>query len=83
MVGAREGYNGVAATYFVGTQQDQYVFKLGCMIAQADRKAKVGRLKTLTKILTFHQGNKFAFSSLVSVMLIVEKELMNWATWFS
>jgi hypothetical protein len=31
----------------------------------------------------FHQGNKFALGSLVSVMLVVEKELMDWATWFS
>jgi hypothetical protein len=83
MAGTWERYHGVATTYFAGTQQDHYVFKLGCMIAQADRKAKVRRLETLTKILTFRQGNRFAFSSLVSMMLIVEKELMNWATWFS
>ncbi len=65
MAGAWEGYNGVITTYFVGTQQDHYVFKLGYLIAQANKKAKVERLKTLMEILTFCQGNKFALGSLI------------------
>jgi hypothetical protein len=83
MAGAWEGYNGVATTYFADTQQDHYVFKLGYLIAQANEKEKVERLETLMKILTFFQGNKFALSSLISMMLLVNKEPMNWATWFS
>jgi sorbitol-specific phosphotransferase system component IIA len=79
MAGAREGFNGVYATYFVGTQQDHYVFKLGHLIAQADGKVRAERLKTLTKILTFQQGNNFALGSLVSMMLVVEKESTDWA----
>ncbi len=31
----------------------------------------------------FHQGNKFALGSLVSMMLVVEKELMDQAACFS
>jgi hypothetical protein len=34
------------------------------------------------EILTFHQGNMFALSSLISMMLVVEKELVNWVAWF-
>ncbi len=44
------------------------------MIAQVDKKAIVGRLEALTEILTFHQGNRFALGSLVSMTLVVEKE---------
>jgi hypothetical protein len=83
MVGAWDRYSSVVATYFVGTQQDHYVLKSGYLIAQANKKAEVEKLKTLTEILMFHQGNKFALSSLVSMMLVVEKEPMDWATWFS
>jgi hypothetical protein len=82
LVGAQEGFNGVDATYFVGTHQDHYVFKLGYLIAQANGKVRAGRLKALTGILTFRQDNNFAPGSLVSMMLVVEKELANWATWF-
>ncbi len=53
------------------------------MITQVDGKARVERLEALTKILTFHQGNMFTPCSLVSVILTIEKELVNWATWFS
>jgi hypothetical protein len=31
----------------------------------------------------FHQGNKFALGSLVSMMLVIEKEPMDWVAWFS
>jgi hypothetical protein len=41
-------YNSVVATYFVGTQQYHYVFKLGYLIAQVDKKPKIKRLKSLT-----------------------------------
>jgi hypothetical protein len=80
---AWEGYNGVVATYFTRTQQNHYVFKLGYVIAQVDGNARVIRLETLMKILTFHQGNKFVPISLVSMMLVAEKEPVKWATWFS
>jgi hypothetical protein len=83
MARSREGYNNIVATYFGSTQQDHYVLKSGYLIAQIDRKAKVERLKTLTKNLKFCQGNRFAFGSLIFVMLVVEKEPMNRATWFS
>ncbi len=52
------------------------------MITQADGKARVGRLEALTDILMFCQGNRFTFGFLVFVMLVTEKEPMNWATWF-
>jgi hypothetical protein len=83
MARAQEGFNGVDATYFVSTHQDHYVIKLGYLIAQANGKVRLGRLKALTEILTFHQDNNFALGSLVSMMLVVKKELANWATWFS
>ncbi len=35
MVGV-QGYNGVVANYFIGTQQYHYVLKLGYVIARAD-----------------------------------------------
>ncbi len=73
----RQGYNGVAVNYFIGTRQDHYVFKLGYVIAQVDKKVKVVRLETLMEILTFGQGNMFALGFLVCAMLIVEKELVN------
>ncbi len=52
------------------------------MIAQVDEKEKIGVLEELTKILTFCQGNKFAHSSSILVMLVAEKEPMNWVAWF-
>jgi hypothetical protein len=77
MARARKGYNGVVATYFTKTQQDHYVFKSRYVIAQANGKARVGRLEALTKILTFCQGNRFVLCSLISMMLTTEKELIN------
>jgi len=53
------------------------------VIAQADEKAKVGRLETLIEILMFRQVNMFTPSSLVFVMLVAEKEPVNWVAWFS
>jgi hypothetical protein len=35
------------------------------------------------EIMSFIQGNKFAPSVLISMMLGAEKEEVNWATWFS
>jgi hypothetical protein len=55
---AKEGYNNVATTYFIGTQQDHYVLKLGYVITQANGHTRVGRLIALIKILTFCQGNQ-------------------------
>ncbi len=77
MAGAQKGYNGVVATYFTKTQRDHYDFKSRYVIAQANGKARVGRLEALTEILTFHQGNRFALCSLISVMLTTEKEPIN------
>jgi hypothetical protein len=65
MARAREGYNGVAATYFAGMQQENNVLKLGYVIAQANGKARVRRLEVLIEFLTLHQGNMFAHGSLV------------------
>jgi hypothetical protein len=53
------------------------------VIAQVDWKERVRRIETLMEILTFCQGNRFTLGSLVSVMLVVEKEPVNWASWFS
>ncbi len=52
------------------------------MIAQANEKAKVRRLETLIEILMFRQVNVFALGSLIFVMLVAEKELVNWVAWF-
>ncbi len=82
MTGAQKGYNGVVATYLTKTQQDHYVQKSRYVTAQANGKARVGRLETLTEILTFRQGNRFALCFLIYVMLTVEKEPINQATWF-
>jgi hypothetical protein len=47
------------------------------VIAQANEKAKIGRLEALIKILTFCQGNRFVPSSLVFMMLDIEKGPVN------
>jgi hypothetical protein len=44
MARALEGYNGVAATYFIRFQQDHNILKLGNLIAQADGKARVKKI---------------------------------------
>jgi len=44
---------------------------------------KVIRLEALMEIMPFKQGNKFALGALISTMLAIEKEKVNWATWFS
>jgi hypothetical protein len=38
---------------------------------------------TLMEIMSFKQGNNFAPNVLISTMLAVEKEKVNWASWFS
>jgi hypothetical protein len=35
------------------------------------------------EIMSFRQRNNFALDALISTMLAIEKEKVNWATWFS
>ncbi len=77
MARAWDRYNSVVATYFVSMQQDHYIPKSRYLIDWADRTPEVERLEAMTKILIFHQGNKFALGSLVSMMLVVEMEPMD------
>jgi hypothetical protein len=44
---------------------------------------KVVKLEALMEIMSLRQGNKFAPSALISTMLAIKKEKVNWATWFS
>jgi hypothetical protein len=44
---------------------------------------KVTRLEALMEIMPFRQGNKFVLGALISTMLAIEKEKVNWAIWFS
>jgi hypothetical protein len=53
------------------------------LIAKANGKWKVARLETLMEIVSFGQGNKFALGVLILTMLVVEKEKVNLASWFS
>jgi len=53
------------------------------LIAKADGRRRVARLETLTEITFLKEGNKFAPSALISIMLAVETKKVNWATWFS
>ncbi len=50
---------------------------------KANSKWKVARLKTLMKIMSFKQGNKFAPSAPISKMLATKQEKVNWVSWFS
>jgi hypothetical protein len=49
MAGSWEGYNSLDATYFVGTQQDHYVFKSRYLIAQAYGKARARRFRNIDR----------------------------------
>jgi hypothetical protein len=53
------------------------------LIAKEDGRRKVAKLEALTEIMSFKQGNKFALGALISTMLAVEKEEVNWIIWFS
>jgi hypothetical protein len=66
----RESYNLIVATYFIGSEHEHYIPCLGHLIAKIDGKRKVTRLKKLTKIMSFKQGNKFALGALISMMLV-------------
>jgi hypothetical protein len=33
--------------------------------------------------MSFRQGNKFALGVLISIMLAIKKEKVNWVVWFS
>lgn len=76
-------YNLIVATYFIGSGHEHYIPHLGHLIAKIDGKRKVTKLKSLTKIMSFKQGNKVALGVSISMMLVVEKEEMNWVIWFS
>jgi hypothetical protein len=74
----KESYNPIVVTYFIGSEHEHYIPCLGYLIAKVDGKQTVTRLKTLTKIMSFKQGNKFVLGALISMMLVVEKEEVNW-----
>lgn len=42
-----------------------------------------GRLEAPMEIMSFRQGNKFPPSALISTMLTIEKEKVNYTIWFS
>jgi hypothetical protein len=44
---------------------------------------KVTRLEALMEIMPLRQRNKFVLGALISTMLAIKKEKVNWATWFS
>jgi hypothetical protein len=48
------------------------------LIAKVDGKRKVAKLEALMEIMSFKQGNKFVPNVLISTMLVVEKERVNW-----
>jgi hypothetical protein len=73
----------IVATYFTRDEHEHYILHSISLIAKADGKQKVARLEALTKIMSFKQGNKFAPSALISTMLAIEKEKVNWASWVS
>jgi hypothetical protein len=79
----RESYNPIVVIYFIGDEHEHYIPCSRYLIAKEDGKQKVAKLEVLTKIMSFKQGNKFAPSALISTMLVVKKEKVNWVIWFS
>jgi hypothetical protein len=74
----RESYNPIVATYFIGSEHEHYIPCLGYLITKVHGKRKVTKLEALMEIMSFKQGNKFALGDLISMMLVAEKEEVNW-----
>ncbi len=79
----RKKYNPIVATYFIRDEHEHYIPCLGYLIAKTNGKWKVAKLEALMEIMYFKQRNKFALGALISTMLVVEKEKVNWVAWFS
>jgi hypothetical protein len=75
----RESDNPIVAIYFIGDEHEHYILHSRYLIAKIDGRRKVVRLEALMEIMFFRQGNKFAPCALISTMLVVEKERVNWA----
>ncbi len=69
----RESYNPIVVTYFIGYEHEHYIPYVRYLIAKANGRRKVAKLKALMEIMSFRQGNKFA-SALISTMLATKKE---------
>jgi hypothetical protein len=79
----QESYNPIIATYSIGDEYEHYIPHSGYLIAKTYGKHEVAKLEVLMEIMSFKQGNKFATSVLISTMLAIEKDEVNWAVWFS
>jgi hypothetical protein len=74
----KENDNPIVATYFIGDEHEHYIPRSRYLIAKVDGKRKVAKLEALMEIMSFKQGNKFVPNVLISTMLVVEKERVNW-----
>jgi hypothetical protein len=79
----KESYNPIVVAYFIRDEYEHYIPHSGYLIAKVDGRQKLARLEALMEIMYFKQGNKFAPSALISTMLTIEKEKVNWAAWIS
>lgn len=73
----KEGYSLKLVKYFEGEEGEHYVLKFDYLITKTYISQTIFRLKAHTKICTFHQGNKFAPSTLVGIVQITKKGIIN------
>jgi hypothetical protein len=79
----KESYNPIIAIYFIGDEHEHYIPRSCYLIAKTYAKHEVARLEALMEIMSFRQGNKFTPGALISTILAVEKDEVNWVVWFS
>jgi hypothetical protein len=77
IVVTKEGYSLKLAKYFKGKEGEHYVLKSDYLIAKTYINQTVFWLKAHIEIYTFLQGNKFAPSTLMGIIQIVEKGIIN------
>ncbi len=73
----KKGYSLKLAKYFEGEERKHYVLKSSYLIAKTYISQTIFRLKVHTEICTFCQGNKFSPSTLVGIVQIAEKGIIN------
>ncbi len=77
IVVTKEGYSLKLAKYFKGEKGEHYVLKCDYLIAKTYINQTVFQLKAHIEICTFRQGNKFAPSTLMGIIQIVEMGIIN------
>jgi hypothetical protein len=79
---ARESYNKEWAKYFDGEKNEHYKQDSCYMFCKGLHLKNVDVIDNISRVATFWRSNRYIFRTLLFVVSVIEKGVVNWAKWF-